>query len=129
MRNFRAIKYYIIMKKLLFVLFLLTASYEGISAKKITKRFYGSEAVQSDVNPCAGPTIRVCGEIEIDEITTVTPRNGNYRVTIKRYDEEGNVSSQQTYVSYVDFDVATLELLTGHQANVEYTTTEDDIDF
>ena len=57
------------MKKLLFVLFLLTASYEGISAKKITKRFYGSEAVQSDVNPCAGPTIRVCGEIEIDEIT------------------------------------------------------------
>ena len=129
MRNFRAIKYYIIMKKLLFVLFLLTASYEGISAKKITKRFYGSEAVQSDVNAGAGPTIRVFGEIEIDEITTVTPRNGNCRVTIKRYDEEGNVSSQQTYVSYVDFDVATLELLTGHQANVEYTTTEDDIDF
>ncbi|MBD5276761.1 MAG: hypothetical protein HDS30_03785 [Bacteroides sp.] len=86
------------MKKILiFALALGLAAYCTCDAKTIRK-YYGTNAVQSDVNPCDGPTVRVCAEIIIDDLIT-TGTGDEVNVTIKRYGADGSVTSVETFTS------------------------------
>lgn len=100
------------MKK--FLLFALVIGFVNCATEaKITKVFKGTEAVQSEVNPCQGPTIRTCAEIIIDDIIT-TGVGDEVNVTIKRYGTDGTVTSVENftatdYMSPVDEKAKLLE--------------------
>jgi len=112
------------MKKVISILLILATCVSFAEAKTI-KKFYGAEAAQSDVNPCFGPTNRVCAEIIIDDIIT-TGTGDNCKVTVKRYNSEGEISNITTYTTYADYETMKQELLQNIPANATVTVTDDD---
>ncbi len=84
------------MKKILLFALALGLAVCASEAREI-KTFRGTRAVQSDVNPCAGATTRVCGTIVIED--GKNDSGDEVKVTIKRYGADGTVTSVESFTS------------------------------
>lgn len=90
---------------LLFAGILCMASSIFATTKTETRTYYGTQATQSTVNPCTGPTVRVCAEIKV-----ITEDYG-FAVRIDKdvYDYMGEFLFSTSEVKYGDFETVHAE--------------------